>query len=218
MARSATALKDIELKKLADHSGSPWLADHPYFAQAEPAMEYLWNRLVWPFIADCNFETVIDLAAGLGRNSAMLAGRSTTLVIMDIQPGNVAVCRHRFRGMTNIDYLVNNGFDFRPVASNWATLIYCFDAMVHFDSDVVRSYLRDVGRVVKKGGRAFFHHSNYTDGGDWMTSPANRNFMSAAMFRHYSEKEGLTVVRQRIIDWGEYKNHDCLTMVERPLV
>ena len=54
--------------------------------------------------------------------------------------------------------------------------------MVHFESDVIRSYLRDTMRVLEPGGRGFFHHSNYTGGEDWRTNPSSRNFMSQAFF------------------------------------
>ena len=34
--------------------------------------------------------------------------------------------------------------------------------MVHFDSDVVRAYLKEFRRILKPGGHGFCHHSNYT--------------------------------------------------------
>ena len=112
--------------------------------------------------------------------------------------------------------VVNNGYDLQPIPSSSVTLIYCFDAMVHFDSDVVRSYLRDAFRVLVAGGRGFFHHSNYTGGDDWRANPGSRGFMSAALFSHYAGKEGLRILRQSIIDWGGIRGLDCLTLVERP--
>jgi hypothetical protein len=36
--------------------------------------------------------------------------------------------------------------------------------MVHFDSDVIQVYLQDTARVLRWGGRALFHHSNYSAG------------------------------------------------------
>ena len=102
-----------------------------------------------------------------------------------------------------------------PVETGSVTLVYCFDAMVHFDSDVVRSYLRDTKRVLKPGGRAFFHHSNYTGGHDWKKNPASRNFMSKELFGHYAMKEGLAVIKQRVINWDIHDNLDCLSMIGR---
>ena len=33
--------------------------------------------------------------------------------------------------------------------------------MVHFSADLVQAYLRDTARVLKPGGMALYHHSNY---------------------------------------------------------
>ncbi|HUD65093.1 MAG TPA: class I SAM-dependent methyltransferase [Candidatus Sulfotelmatobacter sp.] len=204
-----------QLRKLATYSGEPWTPDSPYFPDAEASMEPLWNGLVWPFIEGCDFSHTIDLAAGHGRNSAILSTLAERLTIMDIQAGNVEVCKQRLSGRKGIEFFVNNGFDFQPVRDADATLVYCFDAMVHFDSDVVRSYLCDTRRVLSPRGRGFFHHSNYTGGHDWQTNLGGRNFMTKEMFAHYALKEGLNVLSQRVIDWSGESNIDCLTLVER---
>lgn len=204
-----------ELRAQAAYSGDPWNPSNPYFAHAEASMDPLWNRLVHPFIDGSDLSATLDLAAGHGRNSAMLLRHARTLAIMDIQPGNIEVCRARFKDRSNVTYHVNNGYDMQPVPSGSLTFIYCFDAMVHFESDVVRSYLKDARRVLAPGGRGFFHHSNYTGGDDWRTNPSARNFMSKEFFAHYARKEGLKVLRQKVIDWGAHQDMDCLTLVER---
>jgi SAM-dependent methyltransferase len=209
-------MRDPQLEKLARYSGDPWGPKNEYFARAEAHMDNLWAKLVWPFIGDCDFTAVVDLAAGHGRNSEKLLPLvGQRLHITDIQAANVAICAERFRDSAKVNTFVGNGYDFRPLEDSSVTLVYCFDAMVHFDSDVVRSYLKDSMRVLKPGGRAFFHHSNYTGGHDWRTNPGARNFMSAALFEHYALKEGLSVVRQKVIDW-QRKDHDCVTLVEKP--
>jgi SAM-dependent methyltransferase len=204
------------LRKLAAYSGDPWTPENSYFAHAEAYMEELWSGLVWPLIESCDFSHTVDLAAGHGRNSVKLAMLAKRLTIIDIQPGNIEACKQRFSGRKGIDYFVNNGFDLRPLADDDVTLVYCFDAMVHFDSDVVRSYLRDTRRVLVPGGRGFFHHSNYTGGHDWRTNTGARNFMTKELFAHYALKEGLSVISQRVINWGKDTNIDCLSICEYP--
>ncbi len=207
---------DEELLRLAKWSGDPWKATNPYFAHAEAFTDRSWAQTIWPFISDCDFSSVVDLAAGHGRNSSKLLKLAGFIYILDIQPSNIEVCRKRFSSETNVLFAVNNGYDFEPVPSDWAALVYCFDAMVHFDTDVIRSYLRDAKRVLRVGGRGFFHHSNYTEGdADWTKGPHSRNFMSSHLFRHYAQKEGLRLVRQKIIDWGSHPQLDCLSLVER---
>jgi len=205
------------LAALAAYSGDPWTPDNPYFQVAEKDGRWLWDNLVWPFISDCDFSDVLDLAAGHGRNSVLLLDHVKRLTVTDVQPGNVEFCRRRFRDRTNVAYSVINGYNFQPIGDQSLTLIYCFDSMVHFDSDVVRSYLRDSLRVLKPGGRGFFHHSNYTGGHDWRCNPNARNFMSKELFEHYALKEGLSIVRQKVINWGSLENSDCMSVVEKPL-
>lgn len=215
---TATARKD-ELDVLARYSGDPWIPQNPYFKKAESpeaGYEQFWQQRIWPLIASSDFSHVVDLAAGHGRNSAKLLPQCRELTIVDIQPGNIEECKKRFGEQPHIHYLVNNGYDLAGIADGSITLVYCFDAMVHFDSDVIRSYIREFRRILTPGGMCFLHHSNYTGGHDWRTNPASRNFMSKELFAHYAMKENMEVLRQDIIDWGEHLRLDCLSLLRKP--
>lgn len=65
------------------------------------------------------------------------------------------------------------------------------------------------------------HHSNLTrnPGGNFQKNAHARNFMSVQMFSHYAQKEGLQVVKQKIIDWGSgekrVENLDGLTLLRK---
>ncbi|WP_135468627.1 class I SAM-dependent methyltransferase [Crenalkalicoccus roseus] len=206
---------EAALRAAAAYAGDPWTPENPYFAQAEPVMARLWAELVHPFLRGCDFTCVLDLATGHGRNAAMLLPLARRLILVDIQPGNIAICRRRFGDDPRIAYIVNSGYDLREVPSGRVTLLYCFDAMVHFDSDVVRAYLAEARRVLAPGGRAFLHHSNYQGGHDWRAAPHSRAFMSQALMAHYARKEGLSVLRQQVMDWGGEPGLDCLSLLER---
>jgi len=85
--------------------------------------------------------------------------------------------------------------------------------MVHFDSDVVRSYLREFRRVLAIGGQGFCHYSSYTGNptGTYRDHPGWRNFMSVELFEHYLAKEGLRPIESRVT--GSYP--DGLTLFEK---
>lgn len=204
------------LSELAAYSGDPWNPSNTYFDHAEKFMEESWEEIIQPVLEPVDFTRTVDLAAGHGRNSEYLKKYAKELYLLDIQPGNVEVCRERFAGDSRFRFATNNGYDLQPVPDVWATLVYCFDAMVHFDSDVVRSYLKDTLRVLEPGGFGFFHHSNYLGGFDWRENPNSRSFMSTEFFAHYADKEGLEVCRQQKLDWGGYAELDGLTLVRRP--
>ncbi|MDG3041598.1 class I SAM-dependent methyltransferase [Roseicyclus marinus] len=99
------------------------------------------------------------------------------------------------------------------------SFVFCFDPMIHFDSDVVRSYLAEFHRVMKPGAFAFLHYSNLTGipGGDFQRNAHAWIFMLVQLFSHYAQKEGLQVVKQKTIDWGSgekrVKDLDGLTLL-----
>lgn len=206
------------LEALAVEEASIWKINE-YYDRAELFIDDLWNDEIWPMVAGFDFRVTIDLASGHGRNTAKLVPLAGIVYAMDVNEENVTFCASRFAGDPRVVPVRNNGVSFHPLGDGAATAIYCFDAMVHFDSDVVRAYLEDTVRVLAPGGKAFFHHSNYTAAptGHFHTNPHARNFMSPALFAHYAAKAGLSVAAQRVIDWaGDAPGLDCLSVVSRP--
>jgi len=211
-------ISSSRLRELALYSGDPWQPSNEYFDRAEAHMEKLWSDRIWPFVRGCDFSSTVDLAAGKGRNSVKLIELCQALFVIDINKSLVEHCRARFSGRPNTTFAVGNGYDVTPVPDSWATLVYCFDAMVHFDSDVVRSYLMDLRRVLRPGGRAFLHHSNLTsETSDWRTNTCARNFMSLELLAHYARKEGLSIVGQETVEWGGHAKLDGFSLLENPL-
>ena len=98
--------------------------------------------MIWPKIRHCSFDVVVDLAAGHGRNSRKLLEHARKLFIVDVNEENVSFCRSRFANQPNVTVFRNNGYSLRPIEDETVSLLYCFDAMVHFDSDVIRNYLK----------------------------------------------------------------------------
>jgi ubiquinone/menaquinone biosynthesis C-methylase UbiE len=188
-------LRSTDLKQLAENVGVDW-KNGPYYDEAEAVLEKVWPIEVWPYICDADFTHVVDLAAGHGRNSAKLSRLAEKITIVDINIENIDFCKARFADDEKFSYVRNNGYDLAEIESAAVTLLFCYDAMVHFDSDVIRSYLRETKRVLITGGKAFFHYSNYTENptGDVHDNPGWRNFMSTNMFEHYAAKEGLEVI------------------------
>jgi SAM-dependent methyltransferase len=208
------ALTESRLDAAARHAGDIWLPEHPYFDAAEAGFAPIWP-MIERFLQGADFRCVLDLATGRGRNAAKLLPLAERLVLVDIRPENIAFCRRRFGEDPRITYLANTGYDLRDVPDSSVTLFYSFDAMVHFDSDVVRAYLAEARRVMAPGARAFLHHSNYTGGEDWLQAPHCRNFMSRSLFAHYARKEGLGVSQQVVMDWGGVSALDCITLLRR---
>jgi ubiquinone/menaquinone biosynthesis C-methylase UbiE len=211
-----------ELQRKARISGDPF-DRAPYYDLAEPEMDQQWETMLWPMIKDLDFTSVVDLAAGHGRNTAKILQQAragnypTRVMIVDILRDNIDFCKKRFNGVEQVSYLCNDGYSLKEIRNLSVTLVYTFDSMVHFDSDVIRAYMKEFYRILKPGGHCFCHHSNYTGnpGGDFTTNPHWRNFMSKELFAHYAIKEGFKIIEQKVIDWS-IPNLDCLSLIQKP--
>lgn len=195
----------------------------PYYDAAEPVARRQWDQLILPFLGEDvdDMSHVLELAVGHGRMTQFLLEQADHVTGVDILQENIDFCADRFRNMPNLTLLKNDGVRLAGVEDATISHVFCFDSMIHFDSDVVRHYLAEFHRVMRPGATAFLHHSNLTrrPGGDFQRNAHARNFMSVELFSHYAQKEGLTVVRQKVIDWGQGEkrvaNHDGLTLLRK---
>jgi ubiquinone/menaquinone biosynthesis C-methylase UbiE len=160
---------------------------------------------------------MLELACGRGRHSEVVARMAGRLIIMDVLEENIAACRKRLAVYENIEYFKNNGFNFHPLMDESVTSIFCYDAMVHFTPDIVRSYLKDTARVLKPGGMALYHHSNYAgpELEHYGLHPHARNCMTQLQFAELASECGLSIVESTLISWGGVPDLDRLTLVKK---
>ena len=203
------------IEEAAKYVGDDWKAGS-YYDEAERVVETSWEHEVRPIIQrhDADFSCVLDLAAGHGRNSNMFRTLAEKIYIVDINQENIDFCKERFKDdKDRFVFVKNNGVDLSEIPDNSISFVFCYDAMVHFDSDVVRAYLGEFRRVLKPECLGFCHHSNYIGNpeGDVHDNPGWRNYMSQSLFAHYCHKENLTVVEYQIIR----SELDCITMFRK---
>jgi SAM-dependent methyltransferase len=205
----------------ATRDGRPW-AGSPYYAAAEKHIPIFWshNSPFRELFDQLDISRTLELACGHGRHLGMTAAleRCNNLIGMDLLEENISACSQRYAGDPKITLVKNNGIDFNPISDSSLDSIYCYDAMVHFDSDVVFSYLRDTFRILRPGGKALYHHSNYigAPGSHYGQNPHARNFMSKEFFAHYAVKSGLLIVDAKKLRWGDQQDIDCITLVLKP--
>lgn len=192
----------------------------PYYADAERWTWVFWNedRPFRRLFEKLNLESVVELACGHGRHAEQMAARAGKIVLMDVLEENVDACKQRLSRFKHITYVVNNGFDFRPVRDGECTAVFCYDAMVHFSPDLVEAYVKDTARVLSAHGLALYHHSNYDapDDRHYGENPHARNRMTKETFAEFAKRAGLEIVEQVVMDWGDVRNLDCLTLLRRP--
>ena len=194
----------------------------PYYDLAEQSLFPFWTE-GQPFprlFATLDLANVIELACGHGRHAAHIVEHHPFghLTLVDVNQSNIDFCRQRFAGDSRVSCVVNSGSDLEPLAADAYSAVFCYDAMVHFEYDDVFSYLAEIARVLRPGGRALLHHSNNDrmPGARYSDNPHWRNFMSAPLFAHVAMRSGLSVVEQQVIDWAGEAEIDCVSLVEKP--
>jgi ubiquinone/menaquinone biosynthesis C-methylase UbiE len=213
---TATTRRDYrdEIKKDWDHAH--------YYELAEGYMDVFWNdgSVFRKYFEMLDLESVVELACGWGRHSdyARAHYQPGTITLVDVLGSNISRCRQRFAGDDRYHFVVNSGSDLCGLSADTYSAVFCYDAMVHFEYDDVFAYIREIHRVLRPGGRALLHHSNYDGrpGSAYSQNPHWRNFMSAALFAHVAMRTGFRVVEQHKLDWGD-KELDCLTLLEKPV-
>jgi SAM-dependent methyltransferase len=213
---TVTALQDLT-KSRAHAVAENWFNDPQYYSGAEEWVHKLWNPDgdFRPLFDKMDSSNIVELACGHGRNSWQMRDWNNNITLVDVVPENIEVCRKRFEGRGNVSLIANEGMGYTGMPDTAYSSIFCYDAMVHFDHTVVFAYLVDSARILKQGGMALFHHSNYgaNPGGDYTTNPSWRNFMPPGLFVDYAHKAGLKVVHQRILPWGGHVASDALTLL-----
>lgn len=224
--------KYIEINELADYIGEERVEFNrefckfchiedmnEYFENAENALDIFWNEEspFYSMFQKLDLSNIIELGCGRGRHVPQYLENAGHIMLVDILQENIDICKERFGGNEKIGYYSNNGFDLRDLADDSYSALYTYDAMVHFEMMDIYFYLKDIYRILQKGGRALFHHSN--NAGDYKYSFENarhgRSFMSKDIFAYLAYRAGFTILEQKVIDWGGEAELDCISLLEK---
>lgn len=196
-----------------------------YFIDSEASIDFQWNQLIHPILKGLDFSVVLDLACGHGRNSEYLRKLTKELHLVDVNQSCLDACRERFGETiegTRVHYHLTDGNHLHFIADQSISLVYTWDSMVHFDKLVVKDYVQEIGRVLRPGGAAFLHHSNFgavAPDTDWAHNHGTRSDMSAELMHKFARTARLKVVRQdlqgRKEGWG-CDDLDCVSLLRKP--
>lgn len=192
-----------------------------WFEEAEDKAEIMlfWKEDTpfYKYFKELDLENVIELACGRGRHLPYYHDKAGKVTLVDILAENITFCKDRFKDLINICYYQNNGYDLEKLSDDSYTPLFTYDSVVHFEMMDVYSYLKDTYRVLRKGGRALFHHSAYDADPktDFAHSPHARCFMNKDIFAYLAYRAGFDILSQTLIDWHGIKGLDCITLLEK---
>ena len=200
--------------------------DFGYFERFErqDALDRFWSpssRFRRCFDDWLDLTDTLEIACGVGRHAAQIADRCGTLSLIDTSPAAIALARQRFSGSANVTTVVSEDGLSLPFSSDAFSAIYSYDAMVHFELLTVAAYIQEIARVLRHGGRALVHHSNFggNPGGRFDQNPSWRNFMPPGVVIHLADRNGLRVLQHQTFRWKNpwwSQKTDALTVLERP--
>jgi ubiquinone/menaquinone biosynthesis C-methylase UbiE len=204
----------------AQRDGMYWgdNATATYYKPAAKDIERHWRTFVLPLIGDLHYTAAVDIAAGHGRNTHKLLKHASQVYCVDINPENIDYLRQEFGDDPRVTLLQTDGVSLRGIQDASLDLAYSFDSMVHFDVLVVAAYIDECFRVLRSGGHALLHFSNYaaSPGADFRTNPHWRNYMSVSLFGHLAICAGFDVLSLYTIPWGDISELDGIALLQKP--
>lgn len=208
-ARADQARQWVQNRYYSDAESDGWL--RPFWGAESPFLR-LFRRL--------DLSDVVELACGYGRHATRYMADAGHVTLVDINDDSISACRSRFDGLSNVSFLVNNGFDLGALESGRYSAVLSYDAMVHFEASDVMSYIHETARLLRPGGRALLHYSNFQGRpeGTYADGPHWRSFFSEALFRHVASRAGLRVIHSELLTWPPQSGApglDALTLVEK---
>ena len=143
-----------------------------------------------------NASHALEIGCGGGRWSELLLGICERLILVDISPKAIEVCKSRFAKHNHIEYYVNDGATLGFIADQSIDFIWSFDVFTVVGIHDIESYIKEFSRVMKKGGIGIIQHSgNHGYKYGWSS-------FDSKMFLDLLGIYGLSVMNQ-ITSWGD---------------
>jgi SAM-dependent methyltransferase len=150
---------------------------------------------------------VVEIGPGGGRWSEVLAARSSRLILVDVSERPLKICRERFSGASNVEYVLSSGSDLPGVPSRSVDAVWSFDVFVHVAPSDQAAYLDEIARVLRPGGVAAIHHADGRNRGVLPSRQGWRAPMSRGLFAALAGQRGLRV-ECAIDSWGPEGRYD----------
>jgi len=139
--------------------------DLKYWSTNFSSTEQLWTELIYPLYVPHLGTKNLEIAPGSGRITELFLNHCPSLSLVEYNPVPLKFCLDRF-GDRIQGYHVNDGKSLSCFESSTFDAIVSFDSFVHIHWDIIQSYLPEINRVLKTGGKATLHHAWFGGGED----------------------------------------------------
>lgn len=160
------------------------------------SVEREWTVTITPRIAGWT-GMVVDLGCGKGRWTDYLRQQFSGYIGCDPEPTCIARCRER---NPSGQWRLTDG---ATLPIDHADFVFSWGALCSVTPDVLRSYVRECGRILSPSGGAFIHHCGLTAR------------QTADVVQQAASECGLFVREQELHDWPRGDLSGCFTTLTR---
>jgi SAM-dependent methyltransferase len=144
---------------------------------------------------------ILEIGPGGGRWSQPLVERASRLLLVDVSERALDLCRKRFAGASNVEFILSSGNDLPDVRDSTVDAVWSFDVFVHVAPLDQVDCIAEIARVLVPGGVALIHHADGRNHGRLPSRVGWRAPLSRGLFASAAASNGLAVECQ-FDSWG----------------
>jgi len=184
------------------------------------------NEFIYPYINDSSI--VAEIGVGGGRIAKEVVNRVSALHCYDVSSEMIArskkvVVPDSTRNSSIHFTLLNSDNQSLQCSEGFFDFIYSFDVLPHVDLHVIFSYLKEINRVLKPGGKCFISTADLSSQGGWerfevqtISTVGGFCFTTPDAVLLLIKKAGLKVVKiGERTESNVYLHRDFLVVVEK---
>ena len=107
--------------------------------------------------------TMVEIGCGIGRMTQYFAQKFGKVYAFDISENMLQMAKDKWGHLQNIEFILGSGSDLKPIKNNCIDLVFSFIVLQHvLREEIVLSYIKECGRVLRTNGIAFLQFRTYT--------------------------------------------------------
>jgi SAM-dependent methyltransferase len=104
---------------------------------------------------------VVEIGCGVGRLTRVVAERVGAVKALDVSSEMLSIARNENARLTNVEWILGDGTSLSGIDTGVADGVVSHVVFQHIpDPQITLGYIREVGRVLRRGGVAALHVSN----------------------------------------------------------